>query len=65
MTAQQLEWETLGGEQPGSLRSFGRQLRQQHGGVARGLDDQMIGLLEKLFDIPYSRIHRASGEPSA
>jgi hypothetical protein len=39
-------------EQRGTLPTFGRRLRRQFDDTVEGLDDSMIGLLEKLFDVP-------------
>jgi hypothetical protein len=55
-----LDWEPQGDEAPGSLQSFGRQLRDQFGGASAGLDSEMIRLLEQLFEVP--AISRSEGE---
>ncbi len=47
-----VDWASPGDETPGSLRSFGRQLRTHLGGTYRGLDEKMVSLLERLFEVP-------------
>jgi hypothetical protein len=55
-----LDWEPAGNELPGSLQSFGRQLRDQLGGAVAGLDDKMIRLLEQLLEMP--AVDRSDGQ---
>lgn len=54
-------WHRGAEDAPGSLKSFGRQLREEYGSAYAGLDDKMLGLLEQLFDIPWGDEEPAPG----
>lgn len=52
-----MDWNVKQGDEhtPGSIRSYGKKLRERYGAAVAGLDETMLALLQKLDAIPSRR----------